>query len=69
MVSREYRAGMPGIDEEIQQLLYTPETSGGLLAAVPADRLDALLRRFDELDHPCWVVGEVIAGEGVEVVV
>ena len=58
----------PGIDEEIQQLLYTPETSGGLLVAVPADRLDALLVRFDEVDHPCWVVGNVVEGEGVEVV-
>ena len=58
----------PGIEEEMQQLLYTPETSGGLLAAVPAEKLDALLRLFEDADHPCWVIGEVVEGEGVEVV-
>ena len=57
----------PGIAEEMQQLLYTPETSGGLLVAVPPDKLDALLALFAEADHPCWVVGEVVEGEGVQV--
>jgi selenide,water dikinase len=58
----------PGIEEEVQQLLYTPETSGGLLAAVPPERLAPLVARFDEAGHPCWVIGEIVEGEGVEVV-
>jgi selenide,water dikinase len=58
----------PGIEEEVQQLLYTPETSGGLLAAVPPQRLEPLIARFDEAGHPCWVIGQVVEGEGVEVV-
>jgi selenide,water dikinase len=58
----------PGIEEEMQQLLYTPETSGGLLAAVPPEALEAVIARFDQAGHPCWVIGEVVAGEGVEVV-
>ncbi len=57
-----------GIEEEMQQLLYTPETSGGLLVAVPPRKVDRLLRLFKEVGHPCWVVGEVVAGAGVEVV-
>ena len=57
-----------GIEEEMQQLLYTPETSGGLLVAVPPRKVDRLLRLFKEAGHPCWVVGEVVAGVGVEVV-
>jgi selenide,water dikinase len=57
-----------GIEEEVQQLLYTPETSGGLLAAVPPDKVEALIARFDEAGHPYWVIGEVVEGEGVEVV-
>jgi selenide,water dikinase len=59
----------PGIEEEMEQLLYTPETSGGLLAAVPRERLDALLERFEAASHPCWVIGEVMEGEGVEVII
>jgi selenide,water dikinase len=58
----------PGIEEEMQQLLYTPETSGGLLAAVPPDSVDALIERFDSAAHPCSIVGQVLEGEGVEVI-
>ncbi|MGD2179239.1 MAG: selenide, water dikinase SelD, partial [Anaerolineae bacterium] len=57
-----------GIEEETQQLLYTPETSGGLLAAVPPRNVDALVKLFDAANHPCWVIGEVVEGAGVEVV-
>ena len=57
----------PSISEEMEQLLYTPETSGGLLVAVPADRLEPLTSRFADADHPCWVVGEVEEGRGIEV--
>jgi selenide,water dikinase len=57
----------PEISEEMQQLLYTPETSGGLLVAVPMERLEALTRLFADAGHRCWVVGEVIEGQGVEV--
>jgi selenide,water dikinase len=68
---RAYRHAVhfaPGISEEYQQLLYTPETSGGLLAAVTPERLEALTCLFADEDAPCWVVGEVLRGEGVEVV-
>jgi selenide,water dikinase len=57
-----------GISEEMQQLLYTPETSGGLLVAVPADALETLTELFAAQHQPCWFVGEVMEGEGIEVV-
>jgi selenide,water dikinase len=56
-----------GLEEEMQMLLFTPETSGGLLIALPpgeADRLEALCR---EADQPVWRVGDVVEGEGIEV--
>jgi selenide,water dikinase len=59
---------VPSLSEEMQLLLFTPETSGGLLAAVSPDKLDALFALFAEADHPCWVVGEVVDGAGVGVV-
>ena len=58
----------PGISEEMQQLLYTPETSGGLLVAVPANALETLTWLFAAQHQPCWVVGEAMEGEGIEVV-
>jgi selenide,water dikinase len=57
-----------GIEEEMQQLLYTPETSGGLLVAVPPEKVGVLIEAFAAADHPCSVIGEVVQGEGVEVV-
>jgi selenide,water dikinase len=59
----------PALSEEMRLLLFTPETSGGLLAAISPEKLDTLLALFAEAEHPCWVVGEVAEGEGVEVVV
>ncbi|MBN2045419.1 MAG: selenide, water dikinase SelD [Anaerolineales bacterium] len=56
------------IDETDMMLLFDPQTSGGLLLSVPADQLDSLLNLADQLDQPMWLIGEVIRGEGVEVV-
>lgn len=56
-----------GVSEEVQQLLYTPETSGGLLIAAPPERVDALSEAFRAADHPLWLVGDVVDGQGVEV--
>jgi selenide,water dikinase len=58
----------PGISEEMQLLLFTPETSGGLLIAVSPDRLGKLSALFARAVHPCWVIGDVVEGEGIEVV-
>jgi selenide,water dikinase len=57
----------PRISEEMQQLLYTPETSGGLLITIPPERLEMLTALFADGGHPCWVIGEVVEGEGIEV--
>jgi hypothetical protein len=49
-------------DETEQMLLFDPQTSGGLLLAVPAEKLEAFLARAVEIDQPAWVVGEVREG-------
>lgn len=53
-----------GVAEEVQQLLYTPETSGGLLAAIPPDRVSALEASCKQAGQPLWVVGEVTPRDG-----
>jgi len=57
----------PGISEQMQMLLYTPETSGGLLIAVPATKLGELTALFDQEEQSYWVIGYVVEGEGIEV--
>jgi len=57
-----------GIPEEMQMLLYTPETSGGLLIAVPSEKLEELIALFNTEGQEHWLIGEVVEGEGIEVV-
>jgi len=58
----------PGIPDETRMLLFTPETSGGLLASISKDSLETLISLFDKEKHPFHIVGTVIEGEGVEVI-
>ena len=57
-----------GISEEMQMLMFTPETTGGLLAAVPKLQLSTLTKFFNESNELFWIVGRVVQGQGVEVV-
>ena len=49
-------------------LLFDPQTSGGLLLAVPQSRKESFLKRAKEIDLPVWVIGEAVNGSGIDVV-
>lgn len=55
------------LEEYEEMLLFDPQTSGGLLLAVPPDRIAAMLARAEEIDQPLWVIGEVVEGNQIEV--
>jgi selenide,water dikinase len=56
------------ISEEMRMLIFTPETSGGLLIALPAGEVSRFQARCANRQQPCWVVGEVLeGGSGIEV--
>lgn len=57
----------PSIPEEMQMLAFTPETSGGLLIALPQDAVAPFRARCAQLSQPVWVVGEVLKGDGIQV--
>lgn len=57
------------ISREMKMLLYTPETSGGLLASVPPERVDELLSSFQKSNEEYWIIGEVSEGKGITVTV
>jgi len=56
------------ISEAEQMLLFDAQTSGGLLLAVPPDKLDDLLDLFVVEDQPGWVIGHVVTEPGIEVI-
>jgi len=57
-----------GLSQEMIDLLFCPETSGGLLISVPPDRLARLQELLTQQGEEHWVIGEVIKGEKIEVV-
>jgi len=48
---------------ELVTLAHDPQTSGGLLAAIHPDRIDAVQAALDDANVERWVVGYVEAGE------
>jgi selenide,water dikinase len=56
-----------GISEEEKMLLFDPQTSGGLLLAVPRSETEAFLKRAEEIGQPAWVIGEAVEGTGIEI--
>jgi selenide,water dikinase len=55
------------LEEEMQLLLFTPETSGGLLIALPPGEADRLETLCCEAGQEVWRVGEAFEGEGIEI--
>jgi len=43
-------------------LLFDPQTCGGMLAAIPPDKLQQILSAFADAGEPIWKIGELIAG-------
>jgi selenide,water dikinase len=64
----EEHVSFNGLEEEIQMLLFTPETSGGLLIALPPDEADRLEALCGKAGQAVWRVGDVVTGDGIEVV-
>ncbi len=56
------------LGEDQQMLLYDPQTSGGLLLAVPAARRADFESSMQKHNAPCWQVGEVITGSGITII-
>jgi selenide, water dikinase len=54
----DFAAGVP---EETRKLLFDPQTAGGLLLAVSAERADEIVAALREKNVPAVHIGEVIA--------
>lgn len=48
------------VDEEIKDILYDPQTSGGLLISVRADMLDVLMKELEGNATEYAIIGEVV---------
>ena len=46
------------LDDDLYEIFFDPQTSGGLLIAVPPAKLDSLTRELDARDTAHWIIGE-----------
>ncbi len=53
------------LDEDQYEILFDPQTSGGLLMAVPSENANALARELKSRSVAYWIVGDVVAGKGI----
>lgn len=53
-----------GVPAALASVLFTPETSGGLLAGVRPERVSALRAACASVGQPLWVIGEVVDHTG-----
>src|SRR5262245_39799698 len=56
-----------GLELARVQLLFDPQTSGGLLFALPTASAAELQAHMAAAGEPCWEIGRVIQGEGIDV--
>lgn len=52
---------MPGVDSLRAALAFDAQTSGGLVLAVPAERVEEARERLGALGEPAWAIGRVLA--------
>lgn len=69
--NRDYLQGKvflsENLSDEWEAVVFDPQTSGGLLMAVPPGILDSLAREFKARETDYWIVGEVVEGFGVQI--
>jgi selenide,water dikinase len=63
------RVRFQGLPFAMEEVLFDPQTSGGLLAAVAAEDADTLVEQLRALGLPAAVVGEIIPKDTVEIYV
>lgn len=54
------------VDDNLHEIFFDPQTSGGLLIAVPPTQVDALTRELDSRHTAYWIIGQVIEKKTAE---
>lgn len=57
------------IEFALEEILFDPQTSGGLLISLSSDEADDLLRELQELDLKSEIVGEVIEKQEFNIII
>jgi len=57
------------VDDVVQQLLFDPQTSGGLLMAIEPDKAETLCNQLTNVGEIAAIIGDVSPGDGQVIIV
>ncbi len=63
------RVRFEGVPFAMEEILFDPQTSGGLLISLPREDAGELVRQLEELGLPCGIVGTVTGKHGDKILV
>ena len=58
----DVRAQMTAPNSPKTDLLFDPQTCGGLLATIPSESLGAVRSAFEAAGEPIWYIGDIVSG-------
>lgn len=70
--NKKYLAGkyeLKGTPQWLEDILFDPQTSGGLLISLPREEADKLMEELNELELKSSIIGEVIEEDKVPLIV
>lgn len=56
-------------DFALEEILFDPQTSGGLLFSVSSEEAEQIVEELRELNMPCGIIGEIIELQDKEIIV
>lgn len=56
-------------DFAMEEILFDPQTSGGLLVSVNPDDVDSIMKELSTLELPCGVIGEIVEEKEHKIIV
>ncbi len=56
-------------DFALEEILFDPQTSGGLLMSVPQEQSEAMLREIQKLGLPCGIIGSIVPRMDCDIIV
>lgn len=56
-------------DFALEEILFDPQTSGGLLMSVPAEQSEAMLEEIRKLGLPCGIIGSIVPRMDCDIIV
>lgn len=65
----DYVEFKPGVHFGMEELLFDPQTSGGLLVSLPASCGREVLKKLEALGMPCGIVGRIVEKVEKEIIV